>query len=161
MTVASTPTTTDRNRDKIELEAKITALNSVKDTAERETKHAVKSADLARDSLKSVETHLADLLTIIPNVTRETHEHIAYCTSVMRDCSNKMVSMLDIAVLIEKRAHEATQALEKTIQEAKTIHETAVAEEKTMQRNRADLDVYHDRLKEYFAKHLPDQQIIL
>ncbi len=161
MTTATSPTTIDRNADKKKLEEEIVALKSTKDTADRETKVAIEAAEHARTTLGTLQTQITEILALIPNVSRETHEFIAHCTSIMQESGAKVREMVSMAIKIEEEACKGVKALTATKKEAEDIHTKAVAEEATMQRNREDLDIYHNRLKEHFAKHLPDQKIIL
>jgi hypothetical protein len=161
MQIPTTPTTEDRNREKKNLEEKITALKSAKDNAERETKISVECADSIRETIKVLNQTVIDIMTVIPEVSHETHQFITHCNTVIRDCSAKIDGMVSLVVLLEKSAKESTEALEKARIDAKIVHVKVVEETQLMQTQRADLDIYKARIESYYAKYLPKEKIII
>lgn len=161
MAVESTPTTEDRNKYKKDLESEITVLRATRETEERNAKAQVEAATKAREDLKALHAQIAEITALIPEVSHETRQFIAHCQAVIRESGAKMTEMVAMVVLIAKASDSASQELTRAKKEAASVHDTAVREEAVMQRQREDLDIYHERLKKHFAEHLPDQKIIL
>ena len=161
MEIPSTPTVLDKNRESKRLSEEIATLKSLHESVSRETKETVRGADAALERAKAIRGEIEGLMAIRDQVARETSEFIAFCGSILREYGVKMTEMTHMASLMEKEAETASHELERAKEGAKAVHESAVVEQADIQRKKDDLDIYHERLKAYFRKHLPDQNIIL
>ena len=161
MTIPSTITTEDKNAEIKKLSEQIAILKSAKESAERETRSAIAGADAMVERIKKQKEEIKEFDIIRQNASRDTSEFMTLCLRIIRDSGAKMREMVETARLLDKSRENASQALIYAKNEAKTIHENAVSEELGLQRRKEDLDIYYERLKSYFAEHLPDQKIIL
>lgn len=159
MEVPSTQTSADRNLEKKRHADEMAGLNSQKETATRETKLAIESADKANVRLNEIVTKLDALAAIVDDASRETSDFITHCGAIIRETGGKVTEMVQMARKIEHGATQAVIILDKAKKEALLVHNNVVAELELIATQRTDLDIYYYRLKEYFKEHLPNQEI--
>ena len=136
-------------------------LESAFEQAKTRADEATKYADSIDVRIAKLEEEAKDLEKVVIDGSRETIEFINKCRAILTDCEAKSQKMIDIVLSIEKTGEKATDTLMTTKAEIKTLHEANVKEGELMDRQRNDLDIYHDRLVAYFEKYLPDQKVII
>ena len=161
MEVPSTKTWVDRQADKKKLEGEITILTSTKDTAHRETKEAVKAADVSRETLKSLNTDIEKISAIFDTATTDTLAHIVMCQKLINENKAPLDGFLKLYGELAKKCREADENLKQIESAGIAIHEKCVKDLEMVDVARYDIKVYQSRLQEYFSRYLPGQKIIL
>ena len=159
--VASTPTAYDKTMELKKIADEIAILASKKEHLEREHNNAATAATGASDRLNDLTETFNSMSATVSDVARETREFVAQCGQIMQDSEGKVSEMISMAHVVEQRAIKAIDVLKRAKIAAGQIHDYNVSENAALNQKRADLDIYHNRLKEYFAKHLPDQAITI
>lgn len=159
MEVPSTPTAYDKTMELKNIADQIAVLASKKEHFNREATGSAQAATLAQERLNDLIQTFETMSSTIVEASKETREFIAHCGLVMTESETKVLEMIRMAHVVEQKAINAIDILKKAKIAADQIHDYTVSENKALDQKRLDLDIYYNRLKEYFDIHLPDQII--
>lgn len=156
-----TITAVDRMKELKELAEKITALNSIREIAEREAKLKIDTADQATERLKKVQSDITELLKIFDKASKETSQFIQFCDKLIRESMEPMKQIVEFHVKLLEKCDEADKHLKRAEKAGMEIHNQVVKDMESMSTQARDMSIYRIRLENYFKEHLPDQKILL
>jgi predicted TIM-barrel fold metal-dependent hydrolase len=136
-------------------------LQETQKQAQADLKKIIDSAEETTKKVQNLKQEMIFLEKAIINGSQETHDFIIHCMAILRESVSKVDTLKKVALEVEKQAINATETLKNAQGEAKALHEVVVREGVEMDRQKSDLDIYHERLKAYFKEHLPNQQVII
>lgn len=157
--VPTTPTATDKLEEVRKLNIEIARLTSSRDVAAGAAKEAQEAADDARGRKEALDKALEALDGSMGDVAAGVREFVASCRGILQTVTEAMAEAAAqcraIAAKVDILVAEIG-GLEKTKQ---ALLESISAEAELMSTKRADLDVYHERIKKAAAEHLPGQKV--